>query len=163
RRIALRIVSRAARNLPRVPARLLRHAGAGGHAHRSAGAEAPARDGRLRDAVAVRRVAAFQLRRELHLRRRRAAGRTAGAGAPLAERRAQALAVDQSQLRELLGDAELRELLDAESMDAIDRQLQRLDPSYRAKSADGVHDMLLSLGDLTEAEVAERSFTVDVA
>ena len=38
--------------------------------------------------------------------------------APLAERRAQALAVDQSQLRELLGDAELRELLDAESMDA---------------------------------------------
>ena len=38
--------------------------------------------------------------------------------APLAERRAQALAVDQAQLRELLGDAELRELLDAESMDA---------------------------------------------
>ena len=37
--------------------------------------------------------------------------------APLAERRAQALAVDQSQLRELLGDAELRELLDAEAMD----------------------------------------------
>ena len=48
--------------------------------------------------------------------------------APLAERRAQALAVDQSQLRELLGDAELRELLDAASMDAIERQLQRLDP-----------------------------------
>ena len=37
--------------------------------------------------------------------------------APLAERRAQALAVDQAQLRELLGDAELRELLDADSMD----------------------------------------------
>ncbi|HMF93360.1 MAG TPA: DEAD/DEAH box helicase, partial [Vicinamibacterales bacterium] len=83
--------------------------------------------------------------------------------APLAERRAQALAVDQSQLRELLGDAELRELLDAESMEAIERQLQRLDPTYRVKSADGVHDMLLSLGDLTEAELAERSFTVDVA
>src|SRR5206468_8309583 len=31
--------------------------------------------------------------------------------APLAERRAQALAVDQSQLRELLGDAEMRELI----------------------------------------------------
>ena len=83
--------------------------------------------------------------------------------APLAERRAQALAVDQTQLRELLGDAELRELLDAESMDAIERQLQRLDPQYRAKSADGVHDMLLSLGDLTEAEVRERSLTADVA
>ena len=68
--------------------------------------------------------------------------------APLAERRAQALAVDQAQLRELLGDAELRELLDADAMDAIERQLQRLDPQYQVKSADGVHDMLLSLGDL---------------
>ena len=83
--------------------------------------------------------------------------------APLAERRAQALAVDQSQLRELLGDAELRELLDAESMEAIERQLQRLDPQYLVKSADGVHDMLLSLGDLTEAEIRERSLTADVA
>ena len=83
--------------------------------------------------------------------------------APLAERRAQALAVDQAQLRELLGDAELRELLDADSMDAIERQLQRLDPQYHVKSADGVHDMLLSLGDLTEAEIQERSLTAEVA
>jgi ATP-dependent Lhr-like helicase len=83
--------------------------------------------------------------------------------APLAERRAQALAVDQSQLRELLGDAELRELLDADSMDAIERQLQRIDPSYHVKSADGIHDMLLSLGDLTEDGVRERSLTADVA
>src|SRR5258708_21664235 len=71
--------------------------------------------------------------------------------APLAERRAQALAVDQSQLRELLGDAELRELLDAESMDAIERQLQRLDPQYHAKTGDRAHDMLLSRGDLDDA------------
>ncbi|HEV2983388.1 MAG TPA: DEAD/DEAH box helicase [Vicinamibacterales bacterium] len=82
--------------------------------------------------------------------------------APLAERRAQALAVDQSQLRELLGDAELRELLDMESMDAVERQLQRLDPHYQVKSADGVHDMLLSLGDLTGEEVGERSISSDV-
>ena len=32
--------------------------------------------------------------------------------APLAERRAQALSIDQDQLRELMGDADLRELLD---------------------------------------------------
>jgi ATP-dependent Lhr-like helicase len=83
--------------------------------------------------------------------------------APLAERRAQALAVDQSQLRELLGDAELRELLDAEAMEAIERQLQRLDPQYHARSADAVHDMLLGLGDLTESEVGARTITVDVA
>ena len=83
--------------------------------------------------------------------------------APLAERRAQALAVDQSQLRELLGDAELRELLDADAMDAIERQLQRLDPQYQAKSADAVHDMLLGLGDLTDVEIRERTISVDVA
>ena len=83
--------------------------------------------------------------------------------APLAERRAQALAVDQTQLRELLGDAELRELLDTESMDAIERQLQRLDPRYHAKSADGVHDMLLAIGDLTPAELRARTTTTGVA
>jgi ATP-dependent Lhr-like helicase len=82
--------------------------------------------------------------------------------APLAERRAQALAVDQSQLRELLGDAELRELLDAESMTAIERQLQRLDPKYHARSADGIHDLLIAIGDLTETEIAERSAIPDL-
>jgi ATP-dependent Lhr-like helicase len=77
--------------------------------------------------------------------------------APLAERRAQALAVDQHQLRELLGDAELRELLDAGAVEAVERQLQRLDARYHAKSVDGIHDMLLGLGDLSEAELQERS------
>ncbi len=76
--------------------------------------------------------------------------------APLAERRAQALAVNQAQLRELLGDAELRELLDGESMDAIERQLQRLDPRYQARSGDAIHDMLLAIGDLSESELAAR-------
>jgi ATP-dependent Lhr-like helicase len=83
--------------------------------------------------------------------------------APLAERRAQALAVDQTQLRELLGDAELRELLDADSMDAIERQLQRLEAGSRAKSADAVHDMLLAIGDLTDEELRARALTLDVA
>jgi ATP-dependent helicase Lhr and Lhr-like helicase len=83
--------------------------------------------------------------------------------APLAERRAQALAVDQSQLRELLGDAELRELLDADSMDVIERQLQRLEPAYRAKSADALHDLLLAIGDLSEVEVGARTVSIDMA
>jgi ATP-dependent Lhr-like helicase len=83
--------------------------------------------------------------------------------APLAERRAQALAVDQSQLRELLGDAELRELLDAESMDSVERQLQRLDPKYQARNVDAVHDMLLSIGDLTERELRERTQSAEIA
>ena len=40
--------------------------------------------------------------------------------APLAERRAQALSIDQAQLRELLGDAELRELLDADALAEVE-------------------------------------------
>ena len=83
--------------------------------------------------------------------------------APLAERRAQALAVDQAQLGELLGDAELRELLDAESMDAIERQLQHLDPRYQARNVDAVHDMLIGIGDLTGHELSQRVVSPSVA
>ena len=83
--------------------------------------------------------------------------------APLAERRAQALAVDQAQLREIIGEAELRELLDIESMDALERELQRLDPRYHVKSADAVHDMLLGIGDLSRQEVAERTVSAEIA
>jgi len=77
--------------------------------------------------------------------------------APLAERRAQALAIDQSQLRELLGEAELRELLDADAIADVEAQQQQLDERYRARSVDGVHDLLLHLGDLTAQEIAARS------
>ena len=77
--------------------------------------------------------------------------------APLAERRAQALSIDQAQLRELLGEAELRELLDGDALAGIERQLQHLDPEHHARSVDGVHDLLLRLGDLTAAEIAARS------
>jgi ATP-dependent helicase Lhr and Lhr-like helicase len=77
--------------------------------------------------------------------------------APLAERRAQALAVDQTQLAELLGDAELRELLDRDALTSTERQLQHLDPAYQARSADTVHDLLLSVGDLTIQELRDRT------
>ena len=53
--------------------------------------------------------------------------------APLAERRAQALAIDQAQLRELLGEAELRELLDADALAEVERQLQSLDPDHQCE------------------------------
>jgi ATP-dependent Lhr-like helicase len=76
--------------------------------------------------------------------------------APLAERRAQALAIDQVQLRELLGDAELRELLDLDAITDVEATLQQLDEAYRAKSVDGVHDLLLRCGDLTIPEIAAR-------
>src|SRR6185436_5828753 len=77
--------------------------------------------------------------------------------APLAERRAQALSVDQAQLRELLGDAELRELLDPGALDQIERQLQHLDDKYKIRSVDGLHDLLLRIGDLSAHEIEARS------
>ena len=46
--------------------------------------------------------------------------------APLAERKAATLALDHTQLRELLGDAELRELLDADVVDELSLELQRM-------------------------------------
>jgi ATP-dependent helicase Lhr and Lhr-like helicase len=82
--------------------------------------------------------------------------------APLAERRAQALAIDQAQLRELLGEAELRELLDADALEQVERELQFLEASRRVKSTDGVHDLLLRLGDLSADELTARS-SVDAA
>jgi ATP-dependent Lhr-like helicase len=83
--------------------------------------------------------------------------------APLAERRAHALSVDHSQLRELLGDAELRELLDADVLATLEAQLQHLDPRYHARSADALHNLLLRLGDLTRSEVEARSALDDLA
>jgi ATP-dependent Lhr-like helicase len=77
--------------------------------------------------------------------------------APLAERRAQALSVDQAQLRELLGDAELRELLDPDALETIERQLQRLDDKYKVRTADGLHDLLIRIGDLTAQDIQARS------
>ena len=76
--------------------------------------------------------------------------------APLAERRAQALTIDQDQLRELLGEADLRELLDGDAMAEIEEQQQCLVDPYRARSADGLHDLLLRLGDLTRDELSLR-------
>ena len=77
--------------------------------------------------------------------------------APLAERRAQALAVDQSQLRELIGEAELRDLLDTTAIETIEAELQLLPDKYHARSADAVHDLLLRIGDLTRDEIAARA------
>jgi ATP-dependent Lhr-like helicase len=82
--------------------------------------------------------------------------------APLAERRAQALTIDQDQLRELLGEADLRELLDPWAIAEVEEAAQCLAENYRARSADGIHDLCLKLGDLTRAEVALRVVSEDL-
>jgi ATP-dependent Lhr-like helicase len=76
--------------------------------------------------------------------------------APLAERRAATLALDHAQLRELLGDAELRELLDGDVVDQLAVELQYLDARFVARHPDAVHEMLLKLGDLRDDELALR-------
>ena len=76
--------------------------------------------------------------------------------APLAERRAAALSVDPSLLAELLGQAELRELVDPDALDEVERELQRLPQERHARDVEGTADLLRMLGDLTTAEALER-------
>jgi ATP-dependent Lhr-like helicase len=78
---------------------------------------------------------------------------------PLAERRAQALSLDQTLLAELLGQqgyGGLRELLDPGAVAALAADLQRLSEERRARDVEGVADLLRVLGPLTTAEAVER-------
>src|SRR5690606_9068328 len=74
--------------------------------------------------------------------------------APLAERRAQALALDSALLAELLGQADLRELLDPEVVAETERELARLDRPLR--DAEDLADLLRSHGPLLAEDVAVR-------
>lgn len=76
--------------------------------------------------------------------------------APVAERRAQALALDRNLLRELLGEDELRELLDPEIIAQLERELQMVTEERLASHEDELHDRLRRLGALTDEEVAAR-------
>jgi ATP-dependent Lhr-like helicase len=79
--------------------------------------------------------------------------------APLAERRAQALTLDRRLLAELLGTEELRELIDPAAIDALELELQRLVSERRVTGAEGLADMLRTLGDLTTDEAMARGAT----
>ena len=76
--------------------------------------------------------------------------------APLAERRAAALALDRDLLRDLLGAEELRELLDGDVLADVELELQCLSDGRRARSADELHDVLRRVGDLSLAEIDLR-------
>ena len=83
--------------------------------------------------------------------------------APLAERRAAALALDRDLLRDLLGAEELRELLDPEVLADVELELQCLADGRRARSSDELHDVLRRVGDLSAAEVELRCEPADGA
>src|SRR4029453_17578893 len=55
----------------------------------------------------------------------------------------------------------LRELLDPESMEAIEKQLQHLDASPHARTPDALHDLPLRIGDRTIEEIEARSAIAD--
>ncbi len=78
---------------------------------------------------------------------------------PLAERRAAALSIDPALLAELLGRAELREVLDPAVIAQLEAELQRLAPDRRARDAEGLVDLLRILGPLSLDELGAR--TVD--
>ena len=75
---------------------------------------------------------------------------------PIAERRAQALTLDRGLLRELLGHAELRDLIDAEVLDELEAILQARIEERQVGDADGIHDLLRRLGDLSDGELVDR-------
>jgi ATP-dependent helicase Lhr and Lhr-like helicase len=76
--------------------------------------------------------------------------------APLAERRAQALALDSSLLAELLGQADARELLDPQIVEDSERDLQRLPPRRACRDLEAVADLVRAIGPLSATEVQER-------
>ncbi len=76
---------------------------------------------------------------------------------PGSERRAQMLTLDMDLLREILGEARLRDLLDDDAIRSVEERVQRLADDRRVGNADQLHDMLRSLGDLTLDEIVERS------
>src|SRR5881398_1324723 len=77
---------------------------------------------------------------------------------PPAERRAQALSLDRELLRELLGQEELRELLDADAVEEVESQL-RGEP----RNPDELHDLLRLRGDLKPGEYDEAFAAILVA
>ncbi len=76
--------------------------------------------------------------------------------APSAERRAAALSLDRDLLRELLGQEELRELIDPGALARVEDDLQHRSEIARATGRDGLHDVLRHVGDLDAGEISER-------
>jgi ATP-dependent helicase Lhr and Lhr-like helicase len=75
---------------------------------------------------------------------------------PNAERRAAALSLDRDLLRELLGQEELRDLIDPGALTQVEEDLQFLSAIRQAGTRDALHDILRTIGDVSKAEAAMR-------
>ncbi len=78
--------------------------------------------------------------------------------APKAEKQMHALALSQEMLDEVLEQPTgLSELLQPEALEALEARLQHRATGFRARSAEELAQTLLMLGDLSTAEIHERS------
>ncbi|MGI8410999.1 MAG: Lhr family helicase, partial [Solirubrobacteraceae bacterium] len=75
---------------------------------------------------------------------------------PNAERRAAALSLDRDLLAELLGQEELRDLIDPRALARVADDLQCVSDQTRAAHRDGLLDILRRLGDLSPQEAQAR-------
>ncbi len=78
------------------------------------------------------------------------------ADAPVAERRAAALSLDRALLADLLGQVELRDLLDAEVIEQLHNELQGLAEGHQATTPEQLLDLLRRVGDLDDDELRAR-------
>ena len=76
--------------------------------------------------------------------------------APLAEKRAVALALDRSLLADLLGEPEFRELLDPEVVASVEADLQHLSEERLVSTRDALADLLRDIGPLDFAGISAR-------
>jgi ATP-dependent Lhr-like helicase len=83
--------------------------------------------------------------------------------APISERRAQALSLDRGLLAELLGQDELKDLIDPRAVDEVRMEVGLLEDDRRVTHEDALHDMLRRLGDLTYEEALARVDTASGA
>ena len=135
-----------ARDHARVPAGCFRRSWTGRlQKHRR-----PATCGSLIDtdsaSVTVRALAPLLIRRRVLVRGRCAAG---GTSSCRTDRRHRVLA-------ELLGQAELRELLDADAIAAVEARVQWLTPERQLRDLEAVADALRVLGPLTDDDIVRR-------
>src|SRR5439155_5450591 len=74
---------------------------------------------------------------------------------PNAERRAAALSLDRDVLRELLGQEELRDLIDPGALEEVEADLQHRSERTRAGTRDGLGDILGRIGELRTAQAED--------
>ena len=75
---------------------------------------------------------------------------------PKAERDAAMLAIDSDLLEQMVGQVDMADLLDQETVDQVTADLQRLSPRTRARGAEGLADLLRTLGPMDLAGIGRR-------